>query len=89
MELVIEKWAMLVMKRGKRHITYGMELSSQSKIRTHRGKETYKYLGILETDFIKQEKIKEKIKIEYFRRIRKLPKTKFFSKNLIKGINPP
>ena len=46
--LGIEKWTILVMKRGKRHITERMELLNQDKIRRHGEKETYKYLEILE-----------------------------------------
>ncbi len=54
MEFGIEKhFSMLVMKNGKRHLTDGMELPNQDKIRTHEEKETYKYLGILEADTIK------------------------------------
>ena len=87
MEFDIEKCAMLVMKSGKRHLTDGMELPNQDKIRTLGEKETYKYLGILEADTIKQVEVKEKIKKEYLRRTRKLLETKLFSKNLIKGIN--
>ena len=49
--------------------------------------ETYKYLGILEVDTIKQVEMKDKIKKEYRRRTRKLLKTKLSSRNLIKGIN--
>ena len=45
---------MLVMKTSKRHLTDGMELLSQNKIRTFGEKETYKYLGILEADTINQ-----------------------------------
>ena len=51
---------MLVMKSGKRHLTDGMELLNQDKIRTFGEKETYKYLGILEADTIKQVEMKEK-----------------------------
>ena len=54
MEFGIEKCAMGVMKIGKQHLTDGMELPNQDKIRTPREKETYKYLGILETETIKQ-----------------------------------
>ena len=50
------------MKCGKRHLTDGMEPSNQDKIRTFRGKEKDKYLGILEADTIKQMEMKEKIK---------------------------
>ncbi len=45
MEFGIEKCAMLVMKSGKRHLTDGMELPNQYKIRTLGEKETYKFLG--------------------------------------------
>ena len=34
------------MKSGKRHMTEGMELPNQDKIRTLGENETYKYLGI-------------------------------------------
>ena len=61
MEFGIEKCAMLVMKSGKRHLTDGRELPDQD-IRTLGEKETYKFLGILETDTIKQVEMKEKIK---------------------------
>ena len=52
MEFGIEKYATFLMKSGKRHITEGMELPNQDKIRTVGEKETYKYLGILEADTI-------------------------------------
>ena len=64
MEFGIEKCAILVMKSGKWHLTDGMELPNQDKIRTLRENETYKYLGILEADTIKQVKMKEKIRKE-------------------------
>ena len=50
------------MKSDKRHLTDGMELPNQDKIRTLREKETYKYLGILEADtFLKwtREELKQ------------------------------
>ena len=60
MEFGKEKCAMLVMKSGKRHMMKGVELPNQVVIRTLGEKETYKYLGILETDTIKQKEMKEK-----------------------------
>ena len=42
-EFGIEKCAMQVMKSGKRHLTDGMELLKQDKIRTLGEKETYKW----------------------------------------------
>ena len=49
------------MKSGKRHMTDGMELPNQDKIRTLGENETYKYLGSLEADTIKQVEMKDKI----------------------------
>ena len=54
MEFGIETCAMLVMKSGKQHLTDRMELPNQDKIRMFGEKETYKYLGILEADTIRQ-----------------------------------
>ena len=61
MEFGIEKCAMLIMKSGKRHITDGMELPNQDKIRTLAENETYKYVGVLEAGTIKQVEMKDKI----------------------------
>ena len=60
-----------------------MELPNQDKIRTLTENETYKYLGILEADTIKQVEMKDKIQKEYFRRTRKL-KTKLSCRNFIR-----
>ena len=78
---------MLIMKSGKQHVTDGMELPNHNKIRTPREKETYKYIGIVEADTIKQVEMKGKIKKEYLKRTRNLLKTKQYSRNIIKGIN--
>ena len=45
-----------------------IELPNQEKIRILGEKETYKYLGILEVDTIKQAEMNEEIKKEYLRR---------------------
>ena len=87
MEFGLEKYAMFVMKSGKRHITDGMERPNQDKIRTLGENKTYKYLGISEADTIKQVEMKDKIQKGYCRRTRKLLETKLNSRNLIKGIN--
>ena len=74
------------MKSGKQQITE-VEIPNQVDIGTLGENETYKYFGILEADTIKRKEMKEKIKKEYFRRVRKLLETKLYSRNLIKGIN--
>ena len=58
MEFAIEKCAMLVIKSGKQHMMNWMGLPNQDKIRMPREKETYKYLGILEANTIKQVEMK-------------------------------
>ena len=85
-EFTMGKCDMLVMKRGKRHLTDRLEQPNQDKIRTLGEKETYKYLGILESDSIKQVETK-KIKKAFLRKTIKLHKTKLSCINLIKGIN--
>ena len=84
MEFDIEKCATLIMKSDKRYMTDGMELPNHDEIRTLGEKETYKYLGILKADTIKQMEMKDKIRREYFRTTRKLLQTKLSSRNLIK-----
>ena len=87
MEFGIKKCAMLVMKSSKRNMTDGMELPNHDKIRTLEENKTYKSLGILEADTIKQVQMKDMTRKEYLRRTRKLLETKLSSRNLIKGIN--
>ena len=76
MEFGLEKCAMLEMKSAKRYLTVGMELPNQDKIRTLGEKETFKYLGIMEADTIKQVQMKERIQKWYQRKTRKLLETK-------------
>ena len=44
------------MRSSKRHMTDGIELQNQDKIRTLGEKETDKYLGILEDDTLRWKK---------------------------------
>ena len=60
MEFDIEKSTILVIKSSKWRMVEGVEQTNQVAIRTFGEKETYKYLGILEADTIKQVKMKEK-----------------------------
>ena len=62
MEFNIEICTILIEKSGKRQMTERIELQNKEKIRTLREKETYKYLGILDGNPIKQAEMKEKIK---------------------------
>ena len=46
----------------------------------------YKYLGIIKADQSRYTEMKEKVKVEYPRRVRKVLKTKLNGANIIKGI---
>ena len=52
-----------------------------------RSSKTYKYLGIFETDTIKQVEMKEKFMKEYLIRTRKLLETKLYCRNLVQEQN--
>ena len=56
MEFGIEKCNMRIIKSETRQITKGIEVLNQQMIITLGEKENHKYLGILETDTIKQDK---------------------------------
>ena len=71
------------MKSGKREITEGIDIRTQESIRTLGEKENYKYLGILEANTIKKVKMREKLRKEYIRWIRKLLKINHCSRKLI------
>ena len=59
----------------------------QDRITTCGEKETYNYLGILETGTINQTEIKGKITKVYIRKSEKLLKNTLCSKDPVKGIN--
>ena len=62
MEFGTKKCAMLSLRSGKLHMTEKIELPNQENIKILKQKETYKYLGILKVNNIKQVEMKEKIK---------------------------
>ena len=49
--------------------------------------ESYKYLGVLEADEVMVNEMKDKVKKEYYRRVRKVLETKLNSGNVFKAIN--
>ena len=60
MEVDIKKSAMLIMKKGRIETMEGIEWPNQERIRMLGELENYKFLEILESDTIKQPKMKEK-----------------------------
>ena len=57
-----EKCAILIIRSREILITGGIEQPNQERIRTSGEKETYKYLGLLKVETIRQVVMKEKIK---------------------------
>ena len=83
----IWRWKMRHARNDKRQTAHDRSRTIKSwKIRELIEKETYKNLGILEADTIKQVDMNEKIKTEYPRR-RKPLEIKLYGRNLVKGIN--
>ena len=64
-----------------------IELRNQENIKTLGEMENQKHLGILVDGTIKQTEMKDKMRQDYFKRIRKLFDTKLCITNLIKEIN--
>ena len=88
MEFGISKCATLVMKRGKLINCEGINMRDNKVIRAMKGDDDgYKYLGVLEVDDIKQTEMKQNVQKEYFRRVRKILKSKLNGGNIIKAIN--
>ena len=87
MEFGITKCAMLTMKRGKKSKSEGIELPDGQLIKNLEDEDAYKYLGILEADTIKNKEMKATLTKEYFRRIRKVLKSKLNGGNIISAIN--
>ena len=77
----------LALKRGKTIAAEMSECQMGEEFRSLGEDSSYKYLGVLETDQIKQEEMKRKIEAEYFSRIRKVLKSKCNGGNTFNAIN--
>ena len=87
MESGMENCAMLVMEKGKIVNSVGIELPDNKVIKSLQESESYKYLGILETDKFLEEKVKLNVSKEYIRMLRKALKPKLNGGNLVCGVN--
>ena len=72
MQFGIEKCAMLVMKKGKIVKLDGIQFPNDKVIKSLEEGERYKYLGALEADEVMVNEMKDKMKKEYYRRVRKM-----------------
>ena len=86
MEFGLDKCGILVLKRGKVIRSDGVELPNGENMKEI-DLEGYKYLGVLQYDEIQNKTMKEKVKREYFRRIKLLMRSKLNGGNVILGVN--
>ena len=87
MEFVIDKCAILAVKRGKIAKFDGISFPSGKVMKGLIEGAGYRYLGIMQADQILYTGMKEKVKTEYLRRVRKVLETKLNGGNIIRGIN--
>ena len=86
MQFGISKCAFLIMKRGSTVKCDGISLPD-NKVMKGLEEDGYQYLAIIENDDVKHAEMKEKLKRKYFRRVRKILKSKLNAGNIIKAIN--
>ena len=86
MKFGMDKCAILVLKGGKKVSCKGLELPD-GEVMKEVDENGYKYLGIVEADCIMNRHMKDIVKAEYIRRVRKLAKSRLNAGNLFKGIN--
>ena len=77
----IRKCGVIIMNRGKVKSIEGIELPSGGKLREIQ-EDGYKYLGILEYVRVKEQKIKDKFRNEYFRKAKLILKSKLKKQSL-------
>ena len=87
MQFGIDKCAMLVMKKGKIVKSDGIQLPHDKVIKSLEKGESCKYLGVLEADEVMVTEMKDKVKKEYYRRVRKVLEAKLNNGNVFKAIN--
>ena len=87
MEFGLEKCTKASFVRGKLQKKSSINLDIDTTIRDLDPEETYKYLGVNEGDGINHASMKEKIRKEYYRRIRLTLKTELNSKKRIDAIS--
>ena len=82
-----KKCAVLTMKKGKMANSEGRALPNKGTMEGLKEGDSNKYLGVIQADGTKHNQMKEKVKTEYSRRVRKILETKLNGGNIITGIN--
>jgi len=71
MQFAIEKCATIKLQQGVVKNTEGIVLPNDQDIQDVKDG-GYKYLGVLAADYIKQDEMKDKIRTEYFRKVKRV-----------------
>ena len=74
-------------RKGKIVKSAGIEQPDGKVIKSLQDRENYNYLGILEVEKFLEEGMKLKVSEEYFRRLKKILKSKFNGGNLVQGVS--
>ena len=75
------------MKKGKIKRSGGIQLPNNKVIKSPEEGESLKYLGVLEADGMMVNEMKDRVKKEQYRRVRKVLETKLNSRNVFKALN--
>ena len=74
-------------RKGKIVKSAGIEQPDGKVIKSLQDRESYNYLGIFEVEKFLEEGMKLKVSEEYFRRLKKILKSKFNGGNLVQGVS--
>ena len=86
MKFGMDKCNMMAMERGKMKWSEGIVLPDGETMKQI-DRTGYKYLGFVQDDQIKHKEMKDKVEMEYNRRVKKLTKSKLLGGNMVAGIN--
>ena len=86
MQFGIKKCGVLIIERGKVIRADGIRLPDEQHMKDI-NETGFTYLGILETDKIKEKEMKEKFSKEYLRRLRLILRSKLNGRNKIMAVN--
>ena len=75
------------MKIGNMVNSDGIALPNKTTVKGLKEGDSYKYLGVIQADETKHHETKEKVKTEYYSRVRKILETKLYGGNIVTGIN--
>ena len=87
MDFEVEKCVILTMKKGHIPNSDRMVLRNKKTMKDLKQWDNCKYLGVIQADGTKQHEMKEKLKTEYYRQVRKLFEMKLNGGNIITAIN--